>query len=108
MESSWKFLVNPRTVTLHVFVAPGAYQPRTVEACNRGAVDGRQESDGQYVIPSGEVYWSLWAEKLGGAVPKVPDVIEDAEGRRWVIIDEVAELGHGARFRARCRLEVGG
>jgi hypothetical protein len=93
-------------VTLHSYQSEGVYVAQTVEACHRSSVNARQESDGRYVVPSDEVYWSLWAEKLGGTRPKAPDVIEH-EGKRYVIVDEVAELSHGARFRARARLEVG-
>ena len=108
LQSSWQYLVHPRTVTLHSYQSPGVYIDQTVDACDRSAVDERHLSDGQYVVPADECYWHLWAENLDGTVPKAPDVIEDAAGgERWVVIGEVGRMGHGTRFKCRARLEVG-
>src|SRR5262245_37482613 len=44
-------VVKPATGTLHRFISPGVYQPQTVDAADRSSIAGRQQADGEYVVP---------------------------------------------------------
>jgi hypothetical protein len=57
------------------------------------------ESDGRYT--AADVSWSLPAEELADA-PRLGDIILDADGRRWTIL-EVRAVALGTRWRCRTR-----
>jgi hypothetical protein len=104
MADSWRFLMDPQTVTLHVYAADGDYTPQEVPSCQKAAPQATQNSDGEVVVPKDEAVFHLWAARLAGAVPRAQDVVEHA-GERWTVRD-VETLSHGARFKCHCVREA--
>ena len=83
---------------------PGEIVPhslrRTIDAAE--VVGGNRktiESDGRYT--AADASWSLPAAEVAGA-PRLGDVLQDAAGRRWTIL-EVRLVAMSARWRCRTR-----
>jgi hypothetical protein len=57
-------------------------------------------------MTSQQLVWHIWAGQLGGAAPKIGDVIEDGAGVTWNVVDRNVET-QGTRFRLTTVREVG-
>lgn len=93
---------NVRTVTYFRRTADGVYTP-TIGTTVTGALK-RVLSREMMSGPSGSLLvketttWHLWVALLGGIVPKYGDVVQEAGGARYTVLDAKLETV-GSRYR---------
>lgn len=84
LSQDWQLVEGPQTAKLHPRTGEGSYgAPVEVTNCNRQLTATGGLEAGDEDLETRSTTWDLWAAKLGGAVPKMGDVLEDAAGVRW-------------------------
>jgi hypothetical protein len=91
-------------ITLYRRQPGGTYDGGTAVAHALATGGERGSTDGDPRLSTKQRTWHLWAAEAGDP-PKVDDVIEDANGDRWVV-DQAQVLTLGTRFRVETRLEI--
>lgn len=73
---------------------------------DEGLADKSADRDGRF-LRQGETYWLLPKVVMDdlGFTPNLRDVLEEADGTRWLIEEVDARAGH-TEFRCRCRREL--
>jgi hypothetical protein len=98
LSRDWELVEGPQTVTLYPRLSENTYGPGVeVTDCNRMAVNTLAASSDEGDLEVRQTTWDLWAAKLGAAVPKMGDRIEDAQHVKW----NLKEVTH-------CDLDAGG
>lgn len=102
MADTYRLLLAPHAVTLfaRTDAAGGFAAGVPVADVHRTATPRDERAGPPALLARATTRFHLWATKLGAAVPKPGDVIEEA-GARWTV-QAVGKEGQGARYRCEC------
>lgn len=105
MADDWRIMDDVRTATYYSRSGPSTFAAGvSVTDCLRRATDKNDQARPPGPLAQQQVDWHLWVARLGATVPKTTDVIEEADGSRWVVT-KVDKLDEGQRYRCRCLKE---
>ena len=81
LASDWKIIDDPRTITISSKISEGVYDnPVTVEYAQPIRITSLDKITGPLFANESTRAWNVWAEKLGGLIPKKGDALGEVSG----------------------------
>lgn len=102
----WEVVDAYHSVSFYRRTAEATFaSPATVTSVLRQDIT-KEEMESRGLLKKAGVIWHLWQEKMpAGVTPKVHDVIQDAGGGRWTIL-QVGIMALSSRFECVTIKEV--